>query len=401
MIRFAAAILALTLLSGACSDDTATPATTVAPTTTAPTPTTAPATTTTAPTTTTATTVASEKLDISACRPPELTFSGVGLGWPRPPDRLPSMGRVDIAVLLADFVAVAARRSTEEAFALVSPGAEEWFETVSYGRMDLNLHLHPVWLRMSQPSPFYSDAITTHEGHRAWIEEAVALADPDFDFSEMEAVLVLATPRAEHIAYGPTWIGRATDPIVADGAIITNGVTSGADLTFWGDLWLPHELGHSMVLPDLYSFEGATGFTRPFSLMDDIGSTAPEYFAYERWVLGWLDDSQVVCTEGPTEVLLSPVELPDGVKAVMVPVGGSRLVVVESRRAVGYDFALEREGVVVYVVDTSIPTGEGPIQVVNPERVAMAEGKSLAVEGVTVTVTESGAAGDRVVVETG
>ena len=59
--------------------------------------------------------------------------------------------------------------------------------------------------------------------------------------------------------------------------------------------WLNHELGHSMGLPDSYSYEGAGGFTRPFSLMDLINSVAPEFLAWERWQLGWLDDEQVRC----------------------------------------------------------------------------------------------------------
>ena len=114
-----------------------------------------------------------------------------------------------------------------------------------------------------------------------------------------------------------------------------------------------------MVLPDLYSFDGATGFTRPFSLMDDIGSAAPEYLAYERWLLGWIDDGQIMCTQESVDFLAHAVERPEGAKAVMVPVSEGRMVVVESRRAIGCDFALESEGAVVYVVDTSIPTG-GP-----------------------------------------
>ena len=69
----------------------------------------------------------------------------------------------------------------------------------------------------------------------------------------------------------------------------------------------------------------------------------------------------------------------------MVPLSQHRVLVVESRRAQGWDAALAREGAVVYTVDTTVPSGHGTIQVAN-ERQALQPGESVTVDGITVTV---------------
>lgn len=278
-----------------------------------------------------------------------------------------------------------------------APTATEFVAEVSNGGMQLVLEPHLEWLRMSQPSTVYASAITTFEQHRDWLQEAIDLADASVDFSGAELVLLIATPNAEAIAYGPTWLGfyGPGGALEADGVQITNGITSGADLLVWGGIWLDHELGHSLGLVDSYSFTEPTGFTRPFSLMDLISSSAPEYLAYERWLLGWLDDDRVACLPESATLLLAPIEQPEGLAAAMVPLSATRSLVVESRRALGWDHALTTPGAVVYTVDTNVASGSGPIRVLNGQQ-ALAPGESLSVEGITIEVVDAGPAGDTV-----
>ena len=406
--RLLAALLAAALLSAACAGTaastttaTAAPTTSASPTTTFPpptTPTTAAPTTTAPATTVAATTTAPVEAfaEPGSCELRSGLPDAVGLSWPRSDDRLRSTGTVNVAVLFADFADVAADRSPEEALALVSPGSEDFFAAVSYGRMNLVLHPHLEWLRLGR-STGYAEAIRSFDGHRDFIVQAVALADAAFDFSEIDEVVVMSTPNATEIASGPTWMGfdEFGGRIDADGAGITNGITGGADITYWGWKWLPHEMGHSLGLPDLYDLVGG-GFTRPFGIMDLIDSSAPGYFAYERRYLGWLDDDQIICLDGDHQATISPIETAGGVKAMMVPLSPSRAVAVESRRAIGYDSALSVEGALVYVVDASIPTFEGPIQVMNLHRRPLGVGESVTVEGVTITVVDATPDGDTV-----
>ena len=104
---------------------------------------------------------------------------------------------------------------------------------------------------------------------------------------------------------------------------------------------------------------------------------------------------QIVCLPKSGQVALTPLELPGGLKAAMVPLSAHRAVVVESRRALGWDKQLLKTGAVVYTVDTSVKSGSGPIRVRNGQQ-ALAAGESVTVDGVVVKVLASGAAGDTV-----
>jgi len=334
-------------------------------------------------------------IDPTLCKLADTLGGGVHFGSPRSSDRLRSTGPVKVTVLFGTYADVTPERTPEEVFALLSPGAQEMFSAMSYGRMSLTLEPHLEWLALSKPASDYAQAIRTFEGHKAFLEEGIRLSDEAVDFSQTDLVLLIGPPSARAVGYGPTWIGfdEPNGRIVADGKTILNGITSGADLLFWGSPWLNHEMGHSMSLPDLYSYGGEGGFSRPFGLMDVIDSAAPEYFAYERWHLGWVDDDQVLCDAFDQDIPLEPVEVPGGFKQAIAKISETRVVVVESRRAVGFDSALADEGVVVYIVDSSIPSGAGPLEVLN-DRKSLAPGEQVVVEGITIAVTESGTQAD-------
>ncbi|MBL8061974.1 MAG: hypothetical protein JNK32_03075 [Anaerolineales bacterium] len=341
---------------------------------------------------------------VSGCNLPPRAFTNVGLGLPKPSQRLPSVGDVTTIVLFVDFPDVPAAQSPNGVFNLVSPGAENFFKAISYGRMNYILQPHFVWLRLSQPAAFYGGGIGTFEGHRGFIQEAVNLADAEVDFSKADSVLVLTPPEAIAVAYGPAFGGDETNGYSADGKVFANGVTSGADLPGWGYLWLNHETGHNLSLPDLYAYQYDSAnyddqhrFVGGFGLMGYIDGHGPEFFAFERWQLGWLDDNQIICqTEAEGTAELTPIEIAGSTKAVIIPLSETKAVVVESRRRMGYDQDLVKEGALVYTVDTSIFSGEGPV-VVYPilendpyrDQSPLGVGESVTVEGVTITVLEA------------
>ena len=339
--------------------------------------------------------------DAGPCKLPEVADQGsIGLGFPRYEDRMDAIGNVRAKVLFVDFPDSPATQTPAQAFSLISPGAPEFYDAISYGRMNYQLEPYFVWLRMSMPSTDYT--FTTFEGHRAYIQEAVDLADPNVDFSTTDQVIVIANPDTQTFTFGPTLTASESNGITADGNTIANAVTSGYDLNNWGFRWLNHESGHSLGLVDLYAYEssGIHRFVGDFSMMGFIAGDAPEFLAYERWLLGWLDDTQIYCQQTAEEtVYLTAIESEGGVKALMVPTGPNSLVAVESRRALGYDADLPQPGALVYTVDTSIPSGSGPIKVYpndNPPYLdaPLEEGDSLAIGNVTIEVIASMADGD-------
>ena len=90
---------------------------------------------------------------------------------------------------------------------------------------------------------------------------------------------------------------------------------------------------------------------------------------------------------------------------MVVPLTETTALVVESRRKLGYDFRLSKEGVLVYKVDTSVPTGEGPIVVGSTSKPPYASallgpGEAWNWDGYSVTVKEVTPAGDLVEIST-
>ena len=342
-----------------------------------------------------------------ACKLPRVLDGSIALGFPKVDSLAPSTGQVNMAVLFIDFEDAPASASTDSVFSIIHPIASDFYKETSYGRMELNLAPHHAWLRLSKPSEHYSTAIYYGQPHLDFIQEAVDLADDKFDFSETHIVLVMTNPAADKIKLGPTFKSR--DPeyhIKADGASIPTGITSGYDINYWGGIWLAHETGHTFGLPDLYHFgsDSLNRYVGTFGLMGTCDAHSPGYFAFERWVLGWLDDDQMYCHEkGEATVDLAAIEKNGGTKAIVVPMDSTTALVVESRRKIGFDRDTP-EGALIYLVNTTFPGGSGLIQVkpgVKSEYeflqdAPMTKGDTYTYSNVSVEVVEATEKGDQV-----
>ncbi|HEX6693493.1 MAG TPA: M6 family metalloprotease domain-containing protein [Longimicrobiales bacterium] len=340
---------------------------------------------------------------MAACRLPA-QYGGATLGFPRVAARHRTVGDVHVPVVFIDFPDAVATRTPEQVYGILSPMAAAFYSAVSYGRMNLVLEPTFVWNRMSKASSQYGWSAPSFNVQKAYIEEALSLATTT-DFSQADAFAIISNPDAGAIMQGRAFVANAGTGATVQGRTIDNGVISGRDLTDWGGLWLSHEMGHTMGLPDLYASSGAAlRYVGNFGLMGLITGFAPEFFAWERWQLGWIDDDQVSCatSSGTIEVLLSPIERVGGMKMVVIPTGPSSAVVVESRRAEGYDTSdVWTPGVLIYSVDTSLSTGNGPLKVLPindldswKSSAPLLVGGTMSVGGVTITFVSTTAEGD-------
>jgi M6 family metalloprotease-like protein len=340
-------------------------------------------------------------------------------GWPRIADRMRTTGTINVQVIMVDFPDAAATMSPQAAFAMIS-GASATFSEISYGKMNYNLIPNYKWYRMKSNSTTYAPLNKSFETHRAYIAEALAMADPDVDFSNTDAFVILANPASTGIGdSGPGFASVFGRGFTLDGKYIANGATSSHDLNFWKSIWLNHEVTHTMGLVDVYAATPGGGsdywdwhrYTGQFSLMgwSSFDANAPGLFAYERWYLGWLDDAQINCSATDTTQLITPVESSGGVKALMIPITRTKEIVIESRRPIGLDKNLKKSGAVIYLVDSTKQSGMGPVQIypidlkndptyLNAPR---AVGESVTLEGYTITVTASDSSGDTVSVKRG
>lgn len=320
-------------------------------------------------------------------------------------------GSVYFSIIFVDFVDAPATYTPAQFMAMLAP-APSYYESLSYGAMTPIFTPLLRTLHMSKPSTAYSFA--SFEAQRAYMIEAAGLAvSAGWNFSTYDSIVVMATPAA--LPYGPAFCALPGQGFTVSGRVFENGATSGADFPGWGSRWANHELGHTMGLVDLYAFDVNASapefrFTGDWSLMGNIAGAGNEYFAWERWLLGWIPDDAAACAgAGTTSVSLTPIEQqsagPGGARLVVAPIGATQAVVVEARTDTGADSAIPQPGLLVYLLDSSVQTGYGPLRVLpyassdgSPKlQATLAVGKELSFGGVTVKNNGAGSDGGFIV----
>nr|MDT0662591.1 M6 family metalloprotease domain-containing protein [Micromonospora sp. DSM 115978] len=253
-----------------------------------------------------------------------------------------------------------ARRTTEFA------PASTWLTRSSYGAVDLRLSFDSAWRRMPQPQTAYASFNATFDNQRAYLSDAVAAADAAINFSQYQIVYVVPASTASALTNSAAFIAYPGWGVWADGVELRHGITFGHGLDDWGFEILLHETGHIFGLPDLYAYtptnyHDAVG---GWDLMGLVSGAAPDHFAWHKWKMGWLSDSQITCRSGPgsTTTTLTPLGETAGTKTVVVRTGERDAVVVENRQVSRLDQASGcfRPGVLVYRVTTSVGGGGRP-----------------------------------------
>jgi M6 family metalloprotease-like protein len=286
-----------------------------------------------------------------------------------------STGELKAALIGVDFEdAPASALAGEDAaaatyFEALLPGGARWLERSSNGRLHLTATPLPRWLRLSRPTTAYGfrRGLST-QAHHAYIQEAVAAAEDEIDLAAFDLLYIVVPRNAEAITFSPTWVDHGMSVRTRSGHVVRHAVTFGQDMWRWGYKVLDHETGHTLGLPDLYTYQpvGDPPNAHPnvggWDLMGLISGHAPELLAWQKWRLGWLGDEQVaVIGTGERRTLrLAPVEGPAGIQLAILPLGPGEALALECRRAIGNDAAAQEEGVLVYRVHAALPRGAGP-----------------------------------------
>ena len=395
--------------------------------------------------------------DSANCRPSG-GQSHMTAGFPRPAEADDATGTTRIGVLFLDFPDAAATHSTQREAELSLPDTERYLESASYGDLDIEFVPLHGWLRAEHAHTHYlreSSFIGNVMTLGAVEEVAVRLADPDFDFSGLNGVLIVMP--STHFSAGDAHWGLSTEEGIVPTFVRINILPheDPLDMPLPWHVLAPHELLHTLGLVDYYSYTArelpdappgkiwVTSFFGPMGLSaliladerdprlfhtvhhpDGTRSTvyansldALEMLAWSRWQLGWLDESQVSCiTDAEATVNLAPVAAPgNGIAMAAIPLSDTEVLVMESRRRIGYDAprefrwaddghtrfpALATEGVLVYTVDVSRASGELPLRIVAESSgrqiegypilsdgyPILTEGRSVTIGGYTITV---------------
>lgn len=346
--------------------------------------------------------------DGADCKFPNVSGrNDVTLGFPRNDARQKTSGTVKVAVIFVDFPDAVSSRSPEQVLGTTATDAQNFISAASHSKLNLVFEPKFKWFRMNKRSTEYGWADLTFLLHKAYIQEAVSLADPEYDFSQTDQILIIANPDARALNRTSAFIGFFNNGISAENRTLTNAMTAMSDvLVPSSGLWFPHELGHSFGAPDLYNFGGPLhGFVGEFSVMSNGRGRGPMYNAWEKWLFGWFSNAQVTCVrgKGTGTVQLTPVENENGMKLLVLPINANSAVIVEDRRKIGYDAQLPKEGPLVYLIDTKIESGLGSLMVLPSNLSDQAKtsaplgvGESVSYGSIVVKCTASDATGSTV-----
>ncbi|RNJ60105.1 hypothetical protein D7B24_000302 [Verticillium nonalfalfae] len=321
--------------------------------------------------------------DSSACKLPAVPDAHYSEGHGVKFDCAPSFGTMRAKMIFVDFPNAIDSGSPPPLDRNEIPAAVEWFRNSSFGSLNLQVDFDGSrYYRMPRPSTSYRfERNLTAATHQKYMDHALDawLANTNVTVPHVtstngplvDVLYIVPTRKASAITLTTT----SSIPVHTTRGhyVARKGVTLGhQDLGFWGPKLLNHETGHAMCLPDLYPLP--VGYTQKYvgnwDLMANAGGHSPDLFAWHKWKLGWLLDSEVDCISDPgsSTHTLSPVEIIGGgahTKAVVVRHNSTTAFVVEVRSDLGNNHGAYSKGVLLYIVATDVETGKGPIRVLD------------------------------------
>jgi M6 family metalloprotease-like protein len=346
------------------------------------------------------------------------------VGFPRNSESLVSLGNRKGLVLYVEFPDVQATSSLKSSWEKSSiPIAEKLMKESSYGKFNLRVDATKAIYKLTKPSTYYNLIEAPGGGPvpnaprpklDEVIHDAMALADPDIDFSQYSFVTV-ASPDSETLSLGGA-TGLGPNLKQFDGVTFTkaafqalNGLTPITKK--YKTLNFTHDIGHLLGLmhpyPDMSPVHGAWDIMWNFAYQND-------FLGWNKWKLNWIADEQISCLDknftGEFVALISAVgTISNDKKIVVIKVDATNALAIEVRRKSTFDsLKSSDEGVIVYKVDTTKTQSQGPFTIIsNPSKVincenftcvlgTMKPGESTKISGLEIKVIQSSSEGDYV-----
>lgn len=346
-------------------------------------------------------------------------------GFPMYPERAVLTRNPVIQFIPVDFSDLQGKRSPRIDYKPTIDFLKAYWEGMSANPIELRIRIPNTYTRLPKSvmdSDLATDFFKTGRppaGTWDYVRAAIAATDTDIDFSDVDVIAVvppIEVTRAQIAGFTAESAepggGFATNEKRMMNILVSAGPTSSEafELLNWA-----HELGHNFGLTDIRNTVNVarqdSSDLGVFDLMNSM--VAPELLAWQRFILGILNDDQVRCvtTTSPTTHWLRPVEQKTTApKLTVIPTGTYTAIAIESRRAYGFDMNLgsRNEGPIVYTIDTTIPYRYSTMTIVpSPSATdtvlrrdaALLRGESVTIQGWKITSLESGTFGDVIKVE--
>jgi len=346
-------------------------------------------------------------------------------GFPMYPERAVLAKNPVIQFIPVDFSDLQGQRSPQIDYKPTIDFLKAYWEGMSTNSIELRIRIPNNYTRLPKTvteSDLAADFFKTGRpptGTWDYVRAAIAATDKDIDFSDVDVIAVvppIEVTRAQIAGFTAESAepggGFATNEKRMMNILVSAGPTSSEafELLNWA-----HELGHNFGLTDIRNTVNVakqdSSDLGVFDLMNSM--IAPELLAWQRFILGILNDDQVRCVTATTASThwLRPIEQKTTQpKLVVIPTDKYTAIAIESRRSYGFDSNLgsRNEGPIVYTIDTTVPYRYSTMKIVQSPSgtdtewrrdAALLVGESVTVGGWKITNLESGDFGDVIKVE--
>lgn len=323
-------------------------------------------------------------IPVTDCKLVDPFKSNVRLGFPKDSARLSSTGVQRVLLMAIDYSDAPTTENATEALRLAFDTDEitKFYKSVSYGQLSFIFDIHPTVIRMPKTSSNYVGKLGTTNPQPIYatnIMRDATSAAGQVNFSAYQMIAILDLGRIVSWGYWGFAIPDAAPGFATSTGYIKNSTVIGA----WeGSNSIPkkgyktsvlkHEIGHLFGFVDLYIIAPGNYFIGqtpgPFDVMNATSGPAHEFLAWQRWLQGWVTDANVNClsfADPSASIQLKPLgKATSGTQMVVIRINSQKALVLESRRGTATDELSGNDGLLVYEVDLSIPSLQGPIRII-------------------------------------
>ncbi|KGA15108.1 hypothetical protein GM50_18035 [freshwater metagenome] len=311
------------------------------------------------------------------CKVKDSKLGSIRLGFPRNSERVPQFAITQNLILVVDFPDARLSESLASVVNnVLSPTTvERFFNVSSNGKFSPKFSTFPAVITLnSLDSSFVPESTGRYfnngiqQDHRM-VKEAVSLAKLQGQLNNYSSITVFAPTSKSLGYYGSAFLEL---PIDVGGKTTINSQLVGQVGTVNSPVpsWkvFAHEYGHLLGMYDYYiPATGTTGKSPgPFDLMGNTSGNANSFFGFQRWVQGWIEDSEVICdytTNSSTIHSLTPLNQNSGKKLYVHPIDGKLALVIEFRTESEFDVLKGNDGLLVYLIDMKVASLKGPISI--------------------------------------
>ena len=325
--------------------------------------------------------VSAAPISVTECKLADPFKWSVRLGFPKNPARLSATGAQKILLMAVDYSDAPTTENATEALKLAfdTDRVNAFYKSVSYGQLSFTYDYFPKVVRLPSPSSGYTNKLANPNPPYLDVykvmQDAAASISGQVNFSSYQAVVVLDLGRVEGwggwgfaLPYESPGFATTTGYIKNATVMSSAGGKSGTPPTGYKTSTLIHELGHLFGFIDLYIIKPGNYFIAQTPGAFDVMNSSGEFLAWQRWLQGWITDSNVSCFDfaDPTATMqLKPLgKATTGTQMTVIRISAQKALILESRKGTSTDELGGNDGLLAYEMDLSIQSLQGPIRII-------------------------------------